>query len=457
MKLLTIRSKLTITFIFISLIGIITITLLSYLMTNEEVRNYVINEARQEYIDRLVTSYAENESWENIDPMGMEVPSSTSSSETTDGSANLSESVLVVDMNGDVVFPLPEDLENDIVLMQDDFEDATPIFYEDKQIGYLVTFNHDLKEEFQDPTFLHRINQYTLVGGVFAIVIALVLGIIASDWISRPIRRLTNAVNTARQGDLSVRVEVDSKDEFGELAESFNDMNAELERLIKARRQLTADIAHELRTPISIILSYSEGVRDNVIPLNQENCQIIQDETLRLSRLIEDLNTLSRTESGELPMDKEIVDASTILEGLNLEKIPAFKQKNLHMSVNIPEGCPKVYADSGRISQVIRNLITNAARYSDQEGTIEVSVKWSKESFVEFSVSDEGPGVPEDALEMIFQRCYRLDASRQRGTEGSGLGLSIARSIIERHNGKIWAENNPDGGLRVKFTLPVSP
>jgi len=456
MKLFTIRSKLTITFIFISLVGIVTIALLSYLMTIEEVRNYVITEARQDYIDRLVTSYAENESWENIDPIGVEIPYSASNSEETDGSTNINEAVLVVDMNGDIVFPLWEDDESNFFLRESDFEDATPIHYEDEQIGYLLTIDDDLERDLQDPKFLHRINQYTLVAGVFAIVIALVLGIIASDWISRPLRKLTNAVNVARQGDLSVRVEVESKDEFGELAESFNELNAELERLIKARRQFTADIAHELRTPISIILSYSEGVHDGVIPLNQENCEIIQDETLRLSRLIEDLNTLSRTESGELPMDITAIDVPSILEGLNVEKIPTFTQKNLELFIDVPEDCPSVFVDKERISQVIRILINNAARYSEEEGVIEISAKILKDGLVQLSVSDNGPGVPEDALELIFQRCYRMDASRQRGTEGSGLGLSIAKSIIERHEGKIWAENNLEGGLRVSFTIPIS-
>lgn len=454
MKPLSIRSKLTLTFIFISLIGIVTIALLSHLTTTEEVRSYFIDEARQTYIDRLVSSYAENGSWENIDPLSMDIPDPTPNPESVEWLSR-SESIFVVDLDYNVVFPATSSSESEVMLTQDEIEDATVIFYEGEQIGYLVTYDRNLTESFQDPTFLSRINQFTLIAGVIAVVIALVLGIVASDWISRPIRRLTHAANSARQGDLSVRVDVESKDELGELADSFNDMNIELEELIEARRQLTADIAHELRTPISIILSYSEGVQDGVVPLNKNAIQIIQDEATRLDRLIEDLNTLSRAESGELPMYMDTVDVCSILQNLHVEKIQSVQRKNIKIHLDIQKNCPMVFVDTDRILQVIRNLITNAARYSEQESTIEVSVKETSDGYIQFSVSDEGPGVPEDALKLIFQRCYRLDASRQRDTKGSGLGLSIARSIVERHNGKIWAENKPEGGLRVSFTIPI--
>jgi len=441
MKPPSIRSKLTLTFIFISLISIITIALLSYLTTTEEVRNYFIEEVRQEYVDRLISSYAENGSWENIDPYSMDNPDPNPKPEQFE-SLSQSESILVLDMNGEVVFP-PSNQEGDVItLTPEELEAATEIFYEGEQIGTLVTFNSSLIDNIQDPYFLSRITQ---------------LGIFASDWISRPIRKLTEATNSARQGDLSVRVDVDSQDELGRLAVSFNEMNTELERLIKARRQLTADIAHELRTPISIILSYSEGVQDGVIPPNEKTFQIVHDEANRLDRLIEDLNTLSRAESGELAMYMDSVDVCSIFKDLHLEKIQNVQQKNLKIHLNVQENCPKVAADTDRILQVIRNLITNAARYSEPEGVITVSVKPTKDRFLQVSVSDDGPGVPEDALKMIFQRCFRLDASRKRDTKGSGLGLSIARSIVERHHGKIWAENKPEGGLKISFTIPFNP
>ena len=454
MKSLSIRLKLTFTFIIISLIGIATISLLCYLATKEEIKNYFVDQARQEYIDRLVTSFAESGSWENIQPLNLEVPGPTPNPEEFERLSQ-SESMFVLDMDGNVVFPSASQNNDEINLIGDELEDAIAIYYDEEQIGFLVTLERDLTENIQDPYFLAKINQFTLIAGVIAIVLALVLGVIASDWISRPIRKLTEAANTISQGDLSVRVDVDSQDELGKLAGSFNDMSTDLERLIKARRQLTADIAHELRTPISIILSYSEGVQDGVIPPNKDTFRIIMDEANRLDRLIEDLNILSRTESGELPMELEAVEMQTILEDLNLREIQSFRQKSLKIDIDIPENCPKVFVDVDRILQVVRNLITNAARYSNQEGTIEVSAKELKNGFVQISVSDHGPGVPEDALKLIFQRCYRLDVSRQRSTQGSGLGLTIARSIVERHKGKIWAENKPEGGLRINFTLPT--
>ena len=232
-------------------------------------------------------------------------------------------------------------------------------------------------------------------------------------------------------------------------------MNSELDRLITARKQMTADIAHELRTPISIILGNTDGIRDGVIPMSRETFDIIAEETERLNNLVEDLHTLSRAEAGELPMNFISISVQELIDALHLPQFQAMQSKPLEISTDIDPNLPLVKADPDRMIQVLRNLLNNAYHYTPENGLITFVASQKDANTVRLSINDTGPGVAEDEIERIFNRFYRTDTSRQRDGEGSGLGLAIARSIVDRHGGKIWAENRPEGGLSVIIDLPV--
>jgi signal transduction histidine kinase len=283
-----------------------------------------------------------------------------------------------------------------------------------------------------------------------------VLGVVLSRRLSRPLQGLSTAAKQAARGDLSQKVSVTSKDEIGTLAESFNQMMEDLERLIAARKQMTADIAHELRTPISIILGHTEGVHEGVMEPSIENFEIVRDEALRLERLVKDLRILSQADVGELPLEIHPIQVDTLVPEIEKPFKTSFLDKGISLDIQIEPDLPELRADPDRLLQVIRNILDNAIRHTPEEGQITFRVKKTENQLIQFSIQDSGPGIAQDELDKVFSRFYRSDTSRTRDREGSGLGLAIARSVIEQHGGKIWAESPAGEGLRIIFELPTT-
>jgi signal transduction histidine kinase len=252
-----------------------------------------------------------------------------------------------------------------------------------------------------------------------------------------------------------MQVEVRSKDELGELAQSFNQMSADLAHARDLRRQMTADIAHELRTPLSLILGHSEALNEGVLPATPETLHIIHDEAKRLSRLVEDLRLLALSEAHELPMTFERISPQTLVERAVTAHRPQARQKNISLEAVADSDLPDTNVDPGRMAQVLDNLINNALRFTPPDGVVRLSATHVAGD-VQIIVQDSGPGVPTEELPWIFNRLYRGDKARQRHQGGAGLGLAIARSLVEAHEGRIWAEGTPGKGLRVIIALPAN-
>jgi signal transduction histidine kinase len=284
-------------------------------------------------------------------------------------------------------------------------------------------------------------------------VIALLLGIILSRTLTRPIRELTRATHAVSEGDLSQQVPVRSKDELGELARAFNKMSAELSRSINARKQMTADIAHELRTPLSLILGHAEAVHDGVLPPSTENFEIIREEATRLEHLINDLRTLSLADAGELSMQMETIEPQRLVQEVSALYQYQAQKKNITFETEIAPDLPMIEVDPGRMTQVLTNILDNAMRHTPEGGRILFAAK-KVEDMVELSVQDSGPGLDIEDADRIFERLYRADPSRYREDGGSGLGLAIAKSIVQAHGGQISAESEPGSGLKIRIRLP---
>jgi signal transduction histidine kinase len=279
------------------------------------------------------------------------------------------------------------------------------------------------------------------------------LGIFFSRTLTRPIRELTRAAHAISQGDLSQRVSVRSQDELGELAEAFNKMSSELSRSVNTRKQMTADIAHELRTPLSLILGHAEAVHDGVLPPTPENFEIIREEAARLEQLVNDLRTLSLADAGELSITLQIVEPEKLLNEVAALYQYRTQAKNITLQLEIAAPLPTLEVDPGRMTQVLTNILDNALRHTPEGGRIVLSAHRSGDQ-VELAIQDSGPGVPAGMLERIFERFYRTDSARQRADGGSGLGLAIAKSIVLAHNGQVSAESEPGQGLKIRIRLP---
>lgn len=259
-------------------------------------------------------------------------------------------------------------------------------------------------------------------------------------------------------GQLDQEVDVHSNDELGELAGSFNRMAAALADTENQRKQLFADIAHELRTPLSVIRGQLEGMLDGVLAMTPENVSVVHEETILLSRLVEELRTLSLAEAGQLPLQRKSVDLAELTRQAVAAFEPLAELDGIQLSMGIPAETLVVEADAARIQQVLGNLLSNALRHARQGDGLEPQVRLDlshQTRTAQIRVSDNGPGLPSESQKHVFDRFWRADASRSRDNGGSGLGLAICRGIILAHNGRIWVESEGGRGTTFAFELPL--
>ncbi len=337
-----------------------------------------------------------------------------------------------------------------------ELEEALPIMVEGETVGYLVVATGDGRRPEED--LLGRLRRLlglsSLVAGGVALLVGggLVIGLL------RPIRDLTRAARALAAGDLHQRVSVRTTDEVGELSQAFNQMAENLERAEALRKEMTADVAHELRNPLAVMQARLEGIVDGVYEPTAENLNPVLEQARLLNRLIEDLRTLAMADSGALSLEREPVDlgdlAARMVEGHRAQAGAA----GVEIALQLQEGTgPVVDADPSRIGQVLGNLLSNALRHTPEGGRVEVEVRAEAERGVAIlEVRDTGEGIPPEALPYIFERFFRADRGRSRQAGGSGLGLAIARKLVEAHGGTLTASNRPEGGAVFRMALPLA-
>ncbi len=297
--------------------------------------------------------------------------------------------------------------------------------------------------------FLNSVRRGTLMGGILALAAAAVLGTVLVAQLAAPLRQLMAATARLARGELTHRVKVKTRDEIGELAQAFNRMAEALERSEKARQNMLADVAHELRTPLSVIRGNLEAMMDGVFPLTAENLAPVYEETLHLGELVEDLRTLTLAEAGHLELIPEETDVGGLVQAAAEAVRAAAAEQDIQVAVDV-EPHLWVRVDPRRIRQVLSNLLSNALRFAPPGSTITLSARRQGQA-IQVTVRDQGPGFAPEDLPRIFERFYKGDKARTG--EGSGLGLAIAKELVQLHGGRIWAEN--DGGAVVHFTLPA--
>jgi len=331
---------------------------------------------------------------------------------------------------------------------------ATPIMVGDQQVGLLLLSPFDYHLRSVHPT----VGRSFLLAGLAIGGFTLVVGLALSRGMSRPLTNLTAATQAVAAGDLSVRVPVHYHGEVRELAIAFNAMTEELARTDELRRNLTADVAHELRTPLSVIRGKLEGVLDGVYPSTPEHLSPILEETKLLARLVEDLRLLSLAETGQLPLEKRATDVGALLRDAQVNFGPQAADRGVRLALDLPSELPEVMADRRRVAQVLGNLLTNALRHTPSGGCVTLSAAAS-EGMMRVTVADTGAGIPPEDLPYIFERFWRGEKSRSRAGGGAGLGLAIAKHLIQAHGGEIGVETDEMGeGTTFYFTLPpVAP
>jgi two-component system sensor histidine kinase BaeS len=324
-----------------------------------------------------------------------------------------------------------------------------PITVEGTKVGALGLIPVTTPSETE---FLTSVTQSALLGGGVGIALALVLSTLLILQILSPLRKLAGATERIAQGDLPEPVRLRSRDELGQLGDSFDQMVENLRRSETLRQMMTADIAHELRTPVSIIQGTLEALIDGVYEPTDETIAPIYEETLHLGRLIDDLRDLALAEAGELRLEMERIDLGGLVRQVT-EAVTSAPEEAPSVEIDIEPSIPPIDADPKRIRQVLANLLSNALRHTPATGSIRVIVRRLRDR-IELVVSDTGPGIAEEDLPHLFERFYRGDPARNRGG-GTGLGLAIAKQWVEAHGGMIGADNAPGGGARFVIRLPL--
>jgi signal transduction histidine kinase len=292
-----------------------------------------------------------------------------------------------------------------------------------------------------------------------AAVVASTAGLLLSRALTRPIRQLTQAADEVARGDLERQVPVRSADEIGHLGQAFNRMVAQLRATEQMRTDFVGNVSHELRTPLTAIKGLVETLRDGAVDdrkVRDRFLATVEDETDRLIRLVNDLLVLSKADSQALKLKREPLGVRDLIERSVHKLAPQLEAKGIRVEVNASDGPEVVLADADRIEQVLVNLLDNAIKYSPQEGRITVTIDDAGPTpeMVSVSVCDEGLGIPAGDLPRVFERFYRVDRARSRDGGGSGLGLSIAKAIVEAHGGDITLRSEEGQGTTVRFTLP---
>lgn len=441
--------KLTAAFLLVALVGVGLVALLANQVATAEFRHYMVQgqltEAR-EVAEQLADYYAEQGDWTGA----TEIMGQGRGQGRGDGRGG--GQLFLADADGRIVAGASSN-ELGRRLDQDLLASGLAIEIDGEVVGTLVVSNSwtgalgHIELE-----YLQQVNQALVWGGVSAVAVALILGTFLAWRITTPVRKLTHAAENVAAGDLSGRVEIQSGDEIGQLALAFNRMADNLAQADELRRRMTADIAHELRTPLSIIRGQVEAIQDGIFPPDAEHLAPIHDETMLLNRLVEDLRTLALAEAGQLPLQRTEVDPAALVERVVAKFHPLTVAKSVTLEVDAPPELALALMDSQRIEQVLTNLLANAIRHTPAGGTVSVSARSDQDLVVE--VSDTGPGIAPADLPHVFDRFWRGDKSRARDRGGAGLGLAIARQLVEAHSGRIWVESEPNAGSTFGFALP---
>ena len=325
---------------------------------------------------------------------------------------------------------------------------STPILMQGQPVGALhLSLSEQHRGRFVLPGYL--------MVGLGIASLSLIVGLVLSRRMSRPLSDLTAATRAVAAGDLGVRVSTEYPGEAGELAAAFNQMTQDLAQADKLRRNLTADVAHELRTPISVVRGKLEGILDGVYPATSEHLEPVLEEIKLLTQLVEDLGLLALAEAGQLTLERQATNLGDLLQDAQVNFGPQADDRGVTLALDLPSGLPKVMADRRRIAQVIGNLVINALRHTPAGGCVTLSASEAQGGMIEIAVADTGAGIPSEDLPYIFERFWRGEKSRSRTGGGTGLGLTIARQLVQVHGGKIGVESTLGQGSRFWFTLPI--
>lgn len=446
--------KLTLAFLIVSLIGTLLAAAIIRQRMRSEFDRFLYRQDTVELAGTLVAYYAVTGSWQGCDQIFAQYLQQRRAEPAAAGELPQRRPPAVLPLtlaaaDGIVVYGPEERIGRPALPAE--LRAGVPLELDNRVVGYLLVGpRRALSPEL---AFLQQANLIILFSALISVLVALLIGAVLARTLTSPIRELIDAAHVIARGDLGHQVPVRSQDELGRLAIAFNRMSSDLDRSNRQRKQMTADIAHDLRTPLSLILGYTEALSDGKLTPTAEIFGVMHQEAGHLNRLIDDLRLISLADAGELPLTLAELPAAALIE----RAVAAFRaqaeSKGIGLEVHLPGDLPMVRVDPERMAQVLGNLISNALRYTPAGGRVTLAGAGAAGGVL-LSVADSGPGIPAAELERIFDRFYRADKARTQNGE-SGLGLTIARSLVQAHGGRITVESTLGQGTTFTIFLPT--
>lgn len=444
----SLRLKLIFTFLIISIAGTL-LTAWSVRFANEQAFDDLLREQEQaDFVEDMLTYYENNGSWAGVAQM----TDAQFSSGPGNDSPGRPPPFALADTDGRVVIPTRQFALGSIVAPTL-LADGVSLVVDGVRVGTVLMDNQPPPRNPAQEAYITEINRALWIGAGGATALALVLAVFMARMLTRPLQELAHASRQMAQGNLQQTVPVRGQDELGELAIAFNQMSAELDRANQSRRQMTADIAHDLRSPLTVLSGYLEAMEDGSLAPTPTRLALMQQEVRTLQRLVTDLRTLSLADTGKLTLQKEPTDIAGLLVQVHNTFAHQATQQEISLLVKAEDNLPDIPLDNARMRQVLGNLVSNALRYTPIDGTITLTGS-KTDSGLQLAVTDTGSGIPEADLPNIFNRFYRGDSSRQDGNGESGLGLAIAKSLVVAHGGNIAVTSTQGKGTTFTISLP---
>jgi len=324
---------------------------------------------------------------------------------------------------------------------------------DNKVIGFLEIQVHaqDILPDSPEGRLLQRLHRVAWWSALTAGALAILGAVLWARWLTRPIRKLADALHQVERGALGLQLPPGPNDELGDLIAAFNRMSRALAQTHEVRQQMTADIAHELSTPLSVLLGYAEALAEGSIQPSEDLYELVHQQVQHLHRLVADLRLLSLADAKELPLQRQPVRLPKVLEEILAQHQAEADRQGVRLAMDVSPNLPPLDADPERLRHVLENLITTAVRRTPKNGRVTVRA-WSERGYAYFVVEDSGSNLPPHLLERIFERFYRAPSQER---VGSGLSLAIVRALVQAHGGRIWAENRPQGGIRFVIEWPL--
>lgn len=450
------RLRLTFSYILIVVIAVVSILLLFRIQTVNAVRSFVYRGGMaglERTVVALENYYRQNGSWDGINDAFQKIVPKRGPEPGNPAMPRAIQHLQLADNDGRILLDTgnPQSTGR---LGPVERNQAIELSVDSQRVGYLYPVGIAKVSHGAETNLLDRLTRAAITAALIASMVALLVAMLLSYRLLHPVHELTHAARKLASGDLTQRVTVRGNDELATLATTFNRMADSLQQAENRRRALTADIAHELRTPLAVQRAHIEALEDGIYALSIENLAPIEAQNHLLTRLVDDLRTLALADSGQLELIRTPTDFGALIQKAVTGLEPRAADRQIKIDLSLEESSPPLNLDAQRIEQILNNLLDNALRHTPDSGTIHIQCT-SDSGQICLTVRDNGPGIPKDALPHLFERFYRADKSRSRSEGGTGLGLSIARKLAQAHGGDLDAANHPGGGAVFTLSLPL--